>query len=599
MRAGLRGSVALAGAACLVGAYLAVPMSVTPAGAATRLVKAAAATPPSAPQGQAKYSGFASGDELHLGALQNGGASVADVEQGFSGASVNTANLTSPITDGTTGTVIQPAQAPSTNAYGMGSGLEVGVGPNNSVIDQNQIKLLGKAESIAPPISPPVTKTFTVPANPLISGSSLTGRSSAVYDPQVCTLGQPISTGLGDGTGTSILPSLGALPVAGTGITSSPASTARTDSSTFLSSNGNNTFGLSTLAHEIIAPITVTVPAVAPLPPLVSLSITLSGNQAGTAPANPVTLQATSPGDGTNSVQLTNDNFLTINASLSGVTIPIVGATGLDLSALTAPRTISLGGLGSIVINTLTNTSSGKLGQANFTLFGINLTVPGLGTQLLNFTSGHMIVSASNDSEITCPLKITKTSTPPSVQAGNQFIYTIFVPDPAKIPLYACDLTNISVVDTISDAPGGPTFQVVQANNGGTIVQSTPNMATVSFSKLTHLAGAPPLELQILVSVPSGSPPGIIQDNAQASASCGPDRISGGVTLEEPKVSAAPVTPAAASQPVAGAGGQPGALPRTGGQGGLWQPGLGVGLLALAGGAFALLRRSRRRLSGS
>lgn len=62
-------------------------------------------------------------------------------------------------------------------------------------------------------------------------------------------------------------------------------------------------------------------------------------------------------------------------------------------------------------------------------------------------------------------------------------------------------------------------------------------------------------------------------------------------------IPAPPTTTPVASQAAAGA--TPGELPRTGGQGGLWQPGLGVGLLALAGGAFALLRISRRRTADS
>ena len=278
------------------------------------------------------------------------------------------------------------------------------------------------------------------------------------------------------------------------------------------------------------------------------------------------------------------------------------------------------------MVNTLTDTSSGSTASANFTLFSINLAL-GFGTPLavplLNLTSGRLLSSATSQSKIICTIPLIKIAQPSSITAGNSFTYFIEIPDPAKLDLLACSLVNLKVVDTISDVPskGQPTFSVVSAKPNGTIAQTSPSNAVVTFTGLTYTVAAPgkpinpPLLLAITVAVPASSPAGTIQDFANASAVA--SGCNGGISgigniggvngtplggtfhLQAPTVKAAAVTPAAGSQPAAGAAGQPGALPRTGGQGGLWQPGLGVGLLALAGGAFALLRRSRRRLSGS
>jgi hypothetical protein len=621
MRAVFRGLTALAGATCLVGSYLAMPIAAS----------AATATP----FGSANFAGYASGDELHLGAVTLGTTQLADVEQAFSGATTNSAGLASEFTDPTgppTGisppAVIQPAQPSSVKAYGMGSGLEVGVAvPTTEATDLNQLLISGKAQSIAPPISPPVTKQITIPAglSSIAAGAALVGRSDALYDPNVCPLGQPLSYGLGSASNVTLLPTAAGIINPGTVMTagSTPSQTANTTSFTYLNANPDGSFGLASQATETVAPLTVNVST------LLKLQITLSGSQDGTAPANPVTLKAVSTGNGTSSVTLTNDNFLTITLNGTALVPPTA------LAGLTAPRVITLPGLGTITINTLTQSTAGNVATASYTLFGLNLNLAGA-LPIANLEVGHMIAGARANSSITCTIPMVKISQPPSVQAGNSFIYTIEVPDPAKLGLLACDLTNLKVVDTISSIPAGnakptatntPTFMVTSATPGpptSAIAQTSPSNATVTFSGLHYTATPPgqtkinpPVVLSITVAVPKNSPAGTIQDTAVATANTSGCNggitgitnlggvngtgIGGSTTLKAPTVTLAAVTPAAggaASRPAGGAG-QPGALPRTGGVGGLWQPGLGVGLLALAGGTFALLRRSRRRLAGS
>ncbi|MDQ6836872.1 MAG: LPXTG cell wall anchor domain-containing protein [Actinomycetota bacterium] len=633
MKAGLRGAVALAGATCLVGTYLAVPMAANAAGTAP------------VPFSNAVFNGYGTGDELHTGALNTGTVQLADLEQAFSSASTNTAGLTPKLTDTDTGQIIQPSQAATTKAYGMGDGLEVGVATNpGGPADPNQLLLAGKAESIAPPNRPEVVKTINPGAVPgLGSVGLLNGRALSLFDTNTCPLGQPISFGLGDAanvqliTGTTAalplpipLPMIPGLPALGLPSGTAPVintagsgtSTAHSDSETFVNSNGDGTFGLATQARETIAPVTIT------LGPL-AIEITVSGQDVN----NPVTLQAITTGNPTGAkVQLLNNAIIGVNLVTTAVpggpsvTAPLIPATSLQ--SITGPTglVVPIPGVGTITIGApLTmSTVGGTHAQGDFNIASIALG--GAGTalpSLLNFELGHLQAVANTAAPFTCPLPIVKTANPPSVTAGNSFVYTILVPDPAKLDLLACSLANINVVDTISDAPNGgkPTFRVVSANMGGKINQTSTTNATVTFTNLSYTVAPvgqkanPPLALTITVTVPKDSPTGTLQDIANATATANGcnggasgitnlggvngTALNGSTRLLAPKVTLAAVTPAgAASQPAAGSG-TPGALPRTGGQGGLWQPGLGVGLLALAGGAFALLRRSRRGLSGS
>ncbi|MGH9121677.1 MAG: hypothetical protein ACRDYC_06980, partial [Acidimicrobiales bacterium] len=165
----------MAGAAALMGTVLISSTGV--AGAAT-----------GTPFGKSTLAGYADGSEIHLGAVTLGTTQLASLDQGLSGATVSSpGGLTSAI-NAETGTVIQPAEPASVNAYGMGSGLEVGLAtPTTPSTDPDQILLSGKAQSTAPPISAPVTKQIgPINLSPIAVASALVGQSSAVYDPAAC-----------------------------------------------------------------------------------------------------------------------------------------------------------------------------------------------------------------------------------------------------------------------------------------------------------------------------------------------------------------------------------------------------------------------------
>jgi hypothetical protein len=688
---------------------------------------AGAAPTGAVPFGQANFHGDAAGSEVHVGAVNLGGTTnLADLTQAFSGASTNTAGLPNQIIGDNAGTssglLVQPAQSASVNAYGTGLGLGVGlVVPNNSSGDQ--LKLAGKAERTAPPnqtaltVALPSSGDLNLPAG-LATGGLLIGRGAAVYDPTQCPIGQPISYGLGNASNVGVL-TYSALPsslssllstlltplgvtvpttgsvveTAGDGTTTS---TAQSDSATFLSSNGDGSFGLTSQAREIIAPLTLNLLALA------TVHITVSGNAAGTAPPNPVSLAAITTGEGRGAeVQLLDNDFLGVTITVASTTtalIPptalstIIGQGGIHLdlnpstlvsqlgtlisnllpstplnpiltaiggivnqigagtAPLTAPLNLSLGRIdigtpvraingaaGTLPDPAPAGTASSQEGQMasgawDLARVHVGLSaptgspfatlIPAQLSDLVDLTVGHLEATANLAAPITCSIPVIKTANPTSVQAGHPFTYTIQVPDPAKLALLDCNLVNITVTDTITDNTGSPTFVVtsttVNGQPGGKFTPaSATTAATVTWTGLTYTIAPhgsppnPPIVLTINISVPSNSPAGIIQDLAVATGTIngcqgGASNISniggantnvltGTFKLVEPSVTA--LTPTPASIPGAPATTLPAALPFTGAIGGPWQPIAGVVVLGLGGGALALVRRSRRRLS--
>lgn len=669
MKVGLFRVTTLMGVTCLIGSYLADPM-----------VASAASSAP-VPFSQAVFGGYSSGTEVQVSAVTAGTTSLANVGQGLSSASVNTAGLTSPITS-ETGNPVNPAEPASVKAYASGSGLQLGLAGTAA---QQQSLLVGKAESVAPPISPVVDKKLG-PINlaPVVTATALNGRAATVFDPigQACTLGQPLSFGRGDAGNVSLLSLLpGATPVVKT-------AGANSVSDTFLSSNGDGTFGLTSEASEIIGPVTVNLLGVA----------TLAVTVAGSTPDSPVVLDAVTTGNGTGaSVKLASNDVINVTLavgtgppiSIPGFPISVaqLGPNGLHIDLNTATLGTAANGLlgaltgaiqnvpalgpalqnllgtmtpvGMLVTNLLNGVGGALAPIANISLGSLDVDgVPhaiggsvsspptviggtaasgaidlihlnlGLSLSVLNGTPttplgianlfvGHLETAAALKAPITCPIPVIKTANPASLTAGNDFVYTIQVPDPAKLAFLACSLINLSVVDTISDAPnlGMATFQVLSVNAGGKINQTSTTNATVTWNNLSYVIAPvgqppnPPVTLTITVAVPKNSPAGTIQDVAVASATAagctgGASGVAnlGGINgtvltgftqLTAPKVNPATATPLS-TKVAAG----PRALPRTGGEGGLWQPALGIGMLILGGGALGLVRRSRRRLLG-
>lgn len=613
---------------------------------------------------QAKFSGYAAGSEVHVGAVQLGTTQVANIDQAPSGAATNSAGLTTAIHDPTTNYVVSPAGLPAgTAAYASAAGIEVGLGTSTTATtNPNQIKLAAFTHAQAPPNGPPdiaqIPNASGLNLPNVLSAGLLGSESAAIYDPNVCPLGQPISYGTGQAANVNLLKlgsltGVSALPgylLATTGTPGAQAA-AVTTGETYLSSNGNGTFGLTTQESDTIAPIVANVLGVA------QVYISIDGAIPGSLPT-PVTLQAITTGGASGAaVKLLDNDLVTIKVGAAGATPTTIfqvalkdivpGGVNVPLSVAGLTTVLNqlnptLGGtLGGIVkglpapVQSLLNTGLGSLeidttphaignpsapptvvggtsaaGELN--LLRLNLAVganptaglPGL--NVANIVAGHLEAAANSTSPITCTIPITKSSNPTSVTAGQSFVYTIQVPNPPN--LQACDLSNLTVTDTIQDVPntGNPTFIVTSVDNGGRVISATPNRAVVQWTGLSYKQPNPPLQLHINVSVPRTSPSGIIEDTAVPVAqltNCtggvshttgigGVNGITltGSVTLQQPTVTAA--TLAAGAAP---AKAKP-ALAFTGGPSGLWQPVAGVIALGAGLGALALVRRSRRRV---
>lgn len=632
---------------------------------------------PSCPS--ASFHGYATGSELHLSALDAQNTTVANLDQAFSGASTASAGLTTAIRSETT-SIVQPAQTSATKAYGTGAGLEIGLGTDDlSTTDQHQIQVAGRAQQVAPPNGPTVTANIPINASPLISASLLTGVGAAVYDSSVCPIGQPISYGAGDAAGAQALlvstPPL--LSLSGTG-----TSVARSNSMTYLSNNGNGSFGLSTTASDDIAPVSANLPggfavqvavqtAGGVNDPVALTAITTGGSTgaavkfstddllkvnlitpASTTPTNLITVPLSAIGPSGLHIPLSTSTLgstLTgVTGALSGVvaTIPGVGPT---LSGVLSSQTgllqtigatasqvidqVAVINLGSIDVDTTPHaigglasspatvvggtTAAGALDLLHLQL-GVSGTIGGQPIPSINvadFYAGHLETSAHLTNPIVCSIPVIKTANPPNVTAGNQFVYNIQVPDPAKLDLIDCNLDNVTVTDTIKDLTGDPAFTVVSATdtqNGaaGQIQTVSDHEAVVTWTGLSYKVaptGQPPnapIPLAITVSTPASSPAGVITDTVFVQAAAGSCQggvsgqenlggangaaLTGTFTLNQPSVAAA----AAAAAPAAAAKAK--TLPFTGAMGGLWQPVGGLAALGAGAGALILVRRARR-----
>jgi hypothetical protein len=573
----------MGGTLILTGAMLGV-VPATQASAQPRVVAAAASTPYSA----ASFLTYATGSQVHLNAVATTASKLLGVEQAFSAVSANTGGLGTAINDPQTGALVQPSE-PGANAYGRGSGLEVGAGLTPA--QQNQLQL-GLAEAKSPPISAPVTKT-TLPLNlgTLLTAGVLKGIAGAAFLPSACPIGEPLAYGEGDAAGVSVLSST-------VGLSSGANQTAQSVSRSDLVANADGTFGLQSTVKEILAPISINLGT--------GLSIQVSVGGSGINA--PITLATSSDGEGHNKTTLTDTGTLVVSLVSAGVTttlvnvnlntilgpnglvvdantIPVVGALlttlgiTLDLNVAVPPKAIAGFPTGPNAVS------------AAFNLVSLNL---GLGaTQIAGLDVGHMETGVDLASgAIACSIPMAKTANPMTVTAGNTFTWSISIPaSAASVADSSCDFTNITASDKISVQSGSPTFTINSISNGGTYNAST---GTVTWASLPdYVPGTPPEVLTISVSVPANSPTGVLEDTATATASLGTCtggpitgvaslvgdvsgvHLTGSITLIGPAV-----TGAAGSQ-----------LPFTGqGPELAW---IAAGLLAMAEVSRRLLRRAR------
>ena len=482
------------------------------------------------------YGGYSTGTVIHADALQAAveGPRLADAEVAFSGASALSTGLSQAVNNEMS-QAVQPAAA-AKNAYGRGSGLELGLGtttPNNP--NANQLILGALAEASAPPIGPLVTEEVgPVPADPVAYASLLRGQAAAVFDPNVCTIGQPLAYGLGYAADAQLLNAGEAnadgsmqQPVVATDTSQNVRAVSQSKSFTYLKPNGDGTWGVVSETHQTIAPVTlfkgmeqeITIEALGEWVLRASASGKPGGAKIEYEPGGEVTpttpiLRIIQPNadEPVNQILTFQDIF-----GPTGVQIPANPL--VDISIGEAPRKIAAPGAVPDPEAKPDVAGDGTSAAAAVDVVRINLLQPDLagGFHALDLRIGHMEAKAITPAGgITCRIPVTKVANPNPVSAGQDFTWTITIPTSADaFKAIACDLTNITAVDNVTRESGTPTWQLTGASHGGQIV----NNNRVEWASIGGWKqGDPPINVTINGRIPSTSGAGVIRNTVDVTA---------------------------------------------------------------------------------
>lgn len=585
---------------------------VTAGGFAAAMVAAAVAIPTASatstgavPFSQASFNGYATGTELHLAPTvlnslsqitgQNlssiTGLTLNSLDQGFSSASTNSAGLTTPITSELK-SVVQPAETAAVKAFNEGDGIQLSLGGTagqtvnnlaNSLLSAAQQSLPPAAISLAPPNLAGVVNQTSLSLDPIADVKSLVGEAQANFPQDSCPTGN-ISYGLGNLTAANLLTGLPSLT--STGVNSAPlistagdgTSVSQSKSATSLVSNGDGTYGIQTVASDIIAPISVNLLGLA--------TLQIAVHSAGGV-NNPVSLTATTPGgasgasvvpslDDILNVQLTEPTAAggTQTQTLANVPLSTIGKDGLHIPISISGLSVLLSqvSLPTIVVQTLQNVLTGLAQVAN------NSTV----TSAINTVIGVL-------QQATAPVTnvVSTLTTQPTVQQLLAVLSGVL-----NLNLGTID------VDTFPHAINQP-WNVPATSVGGTQASGAMDLLNVHLGltdSSINIGGQ---------TIPAGTIPGVSQAISVPAVGSVPlpsiplaDFVAGHLeaasTLQQP-ISCASTSPGSPPPTPQQAQPTPQKLPFTGGPGGLWQPALGVGTLGLGGFSLALVRRLRRR----
>ncbi|MDQ6839933.1 MAG: hypothetical protein M3137_16805 [Actinomycetota bacterium] len=484
---------------------------------------------PAAPAGAAladeQFAAFSTGTAVATNALTLGTTTVAKLGEAHSGSSVDSTGLGTAITD-ELGQNVQPP-LPDKNAYGRGSGLEAGlVLPADQPIDVNQLILSGIAEASAPPpegVPNPITKTISVDLPPVLTTGLLTGTAQAIYDPNTCAIGQPISYGKGEAADVRLV---GApdTPLVGTTTSGDPTANTVTKSESFsyFIPNPDGSFGLVSETHQLIAPISLLNTVAGP-----TLTIEVAGEFILRSTATGI------PGDPRNGVTYPGNPLITIKGPLG---VPLLS---INLSSVLGPTgvTIPLGAIGTISLgqspraiggppgSPVANAPDGTLAAGAVDAIGsISLLAIVPGAPVVDLRLGHMEAAATvPPGGVHCTIPVSKTATPNPATAGQEVTWTINIPsDPAFFAqFFACDLIGIKATDVHSVIDGNPKFEITSADHGGVV-----NGDTVTWDNLgNYTRGSPPIVLTLKGRIIGGT--GTLEDLVDVSATLG--NCTGGI----------------------------------------------------------------------
>ena len=516
------------------------------------------------PAAQADYKGYSTGTVVHADALTVGTTRVLDTEVAFSGASVASKG-TGGVTRGPGAAagsivneleqVVQPALPNTTldanlrgdRAFGRGSGLEIGVGTTISQdVNANQLLLAQRALASAPPSTNRIrNEVGPIVIDPAAYASLVRGEAQVRWDgDNTCSLGEPISLGLGYAADAQLLNLGGAAPATGPfpgplAATDAPTPERSVSQSTSITrlvpqtdAQGNkigDNFGLMTETRMTIAPITLLENTPTPI------TIELLGEWVLRSVATGIPGQSyVTYGPGTVTPDtpvlrilqgLVPSNILSLQDLLGnqGLPIEVPGLVSIVLGE--DPRAI-----GGDANSSATQGGDGTVASGAVDAVRVQLLdaaaglVPGLSA--LDLRIGHMEAHAQVPAGgIRCNIPISKTADKTTVNAGDTFTYTINVTN----PFADCDLTNVRLVDTITTTAG------VRYNITGTNPQasSTANNQII-FNDIGPIAPRQTRTVTITVAVPANSAAGQFTNNAAATGSCATGSAQGGARITVP-----------------------------------------------------------------
>jgi uncharacterized repeat protein (TIGR01451 family) len=525
------------------------------------------------------YAAYGTASVIHAHALQVGQQRLENTDVAFSGATFASAPI--PEIKNEMARVIAPALAAG-NAFGRGSGLEVGLGIGQS--DPNQIIPGSVAEAKAPPSTQLVTKEVgPVSVAPLVSASLLRGQAQSKAN-AACTTGTDLSYGLGYAADVSLINTTVA-----SAASTPDRSVSQSRSHTFLvpqegASSPIRKFGLASETRQTIAPVTLFKGT----PNEFTLEFggewvlrTVAdgktgkvfygpGNVSPDTPLLRIIRPPASPG-GTPQVQ----EILSTQQLLGPGGLSIEGLPLVRVSIGTPPRAIG-GADNSKPVETAT--------LAAAAVDVVRVTLLSAGDESLTAADvrvGHMEnATAVPAGGIECGIALVKTTDKDVVGPGDSFTWTVSVSNPND-----CVLTNLRVVDTIT--ADAPIVYTVESSNPSA---NTMGNKGLTWNDVGPLKPGESKDLKINVKVGPTSGGGKFLDEAVATGVCGPAAGTAGadaavgvplearVSLNLPEVNAA-----------LGAL-LPRELPRTGGVLTL------LPALALTGGGLVLRQAKRRRV---
>lgn len=501
------------------------------------------------------FGGYGSGATLSVNVLGLLNTQVLNLQAASAGQSTNSEGLPAGGLTNELGYAIQPPGISDRNAYGRGTGLEVGLLTPDPNTNTNQILLAGLAQQAAPPIEPGIAEEQIGPIQigSLAYVNLLRGRARALFDPDICVIGKPFSFGEGEASGLQLIGTPGAggvlqSPVVGAGLpvnSTDPRNVSRTRSVTYLRPNGDGTFAVVSETRQTIAPVSLLGGTV---------TLELLGEWALRA-------IATGKSDGSSRVEYapvgagptTNVATLTIGATVVNITTQqLFGPGGLDLGAALGP----LSALLNIAVGTPARALGGAPGSApqiagDGTSVSAAVDVARVGVlqipNVLNAVDlrvGHMEAAAvAPPGGVRCNVPVDKIGTPDPVTAGNDFTITIRIPSDSSVfeQLFGCDLIGIRVEDVHEIESGNPSFRLNSASDGGVI---SPDGRTVTWANIgDYNIGDPPRELTINGTIPGNSGAGVLKDTATVTATLGNcDGTVGGQDIVGQGVSGGSVT---------------------------------------------------------